>query len=198
MRALLTGLAGFVVLASLTGCGTPSGAAGPVPPVGPPKYVATSCPTPTTEPEASTSAEPGTPASGEPGVHAIGPIGGSGGAIPAGFRLAWVLACPVEIQNLPGRGDWWVQLTERADLDPAQASALLAQLRQPSQPPRAGDICTMDLVEPPYYALVDDNGTAIEPAFPRDSCDKPMASVGKALDDLPYRQLSSTPERPVN
>jgi hypothetical protein len=131
-------------------------------------------------------------------IHAIGPFGGSGGAIPADFRLAWVLACPIEVQNLPGQGNWQTQITERADLDPAQADALLARLRQPSQAARPGQICTADLEVPPYYALVDANGTAVEPAIPADSCGKPLATALKALADLPYRQLSTRQEAPAN
>jgi hypothetical protein len=187
MRALLAGLVGFIVIASLTSCSSPGGAVDAVPPVGPPKYVAASCATPTTVQPSARATAPG-----------LSGFTGSGGAIPDGFQPAWVLACPVEMQNLPGRGNWWVRLTERADLDPAQAKALLAQLRQPSQPHQPGEICTANLVQLPYYALVDARGTAVEPAIPTDSCDKPMDAVGNALQNLPYRQLSSTPERPVS
>lgn len=154
---------------------------GTVPQAGPPKYVAASCPAP----------------SNEPGARAVGPFGGAGGAIPAGFQPAWVLSCPIELRDMPGQGQWQVQLTERADLDAAQAVALLTKLRQPSDAAGPDQICTADGVVWPYYALVDAHGTAIEPAIPVNGCGKPKFDVAKVLGELPYRELSTRPEAPV-
>ncbi|HEY4455809.1 MAG TPA: hypothetical protein VGN81_15960 [Pseudonocardiaceae bacterium] len=183
MRASLAGLAGFAVLAALAGCGRPTA----TPQAGPPKYVATSCPA------------PGPTPSNRPDATAIGPFGGTGGAIPDGFQPSWVLACPIEQRYLPGQGTWQIQVTERADLTANQANALLTQLRKPSAPTDTDQVCAAGpMLLGPYYALVDRHGTAIEPQLPTDACGEVDPDAAKALHDLPYRELSTRPEAPVS
>jgi hypothetical protein len=183
MRAVRIGLIGLAAATVLAGCAGPSvqppGGSGPS--GAPPVYVSTSCPVPAQR----------------PGARAIGPFGGHGGGIPAGFELSWVLGCPIRIGNLPGKGQWQMQVTERADLTAATADTVLGLLRQPSDPTNPNQICTADLEVTPYYALVDPHGTAIEPAIPADSCGKPRAAVLKALDGLPFHTLSTTPQAPI-
>lgn len=181
MRASFAGFAAVLVLA---GCG--SAATGTVPPAGPPKYVAPSCPA------------PGPARPDQPGVIPIGPFGGQGGAIPDGFRPSWVLACPIEQRDLPGQGRWQVQVTERADLTPRQADALLAVLRKPSEPTYPDQVCAAGpALRGPYYALVDGRGTAIEPRLPTETCGDVEPDAAAALHDLPYRELSVRPEVPL-
>ena len=180
MRALLAGLAGLAALV-LVGCGTSAQA----PQAGPPKYVPASCPA------------PGPTPSDRPGVTVLGPFGGGEGAIPAGFQLAWVLACPIEQRYVPGQGLWQTQVTERADLTTSQADALLAVLRASSDASNDDQMCTAQLTVGPYYALVDRHGTAIQPALPTGLCGAIKPEVTKALGALPYRELSVRPEAPV-
>ncbi|HEY4020668.1 MAG TPA: hypothetical protein VGM75_18390 [Pseudonocardiaceae bacterium] len=194
MRALLTGLAGCTAVVLLSGCGTTASSpiTAPALPVAtlpaatlpalPPKYVPASCPTPGAEPTDG---------------NGVGPYGDTGGGIPAGFQPTWVLACPVQPRNLPGKGWRQVQVTERADLDPNQANTLLGVLRQPSDARRADQICTADGLVLTYYALIDAHGTAIEPPIPMTGCNKPKPGVLKALNGLPYRELSTLPEAPT-
>lgn len=180
MRAWYAGLVAVLVL---VGCGAEP--TGPAPAAAAPKYVAASCPA------------PGPTPANRPDVTAIGPFGGGGGSIPAGFQLAWVLFCPIEQRYLPGQGTWRVQVTERADLTASQASALLAVLREPSDATPAGQICAAGLVIGPYYALIDRQGTAIDPALPTGPCGAVKPEVTKALSGLPYREISVLPEAPV-
>jgi hypothetical protein len=77
-----------------------------------------------------------------------------------------------------------IQVTERADLDPSQANALLAILRQPSDPPPADQICTAEGIVLTYYALVDAHGTAIEPSIP-------MTGVAVGTDVVAVGRLGS-------
>jgi hypothetical protein len=112
-------------------------------------------------------------------------------AIPDGFATAAVQRCRTEVRDVPGRGKWNVEITERAD---TPAADLVAQLRRPSDPLTAGP-CTMELVPPPVFLLVDAAGRTVLPAVPTDACGKPRAEVRAALDALPFHTLS---EKQVN
>jgi hypothetical protein len=111
---------------------------------------------------------------------------------PTGFRVSWVLRCVEQVQTLAGRGKWTVLLTQRAD---TPAEDLLAQLRQPADPP-AG-ICSAILVLRPYFALVDTAGNAVRPTIPTDGCGQPKQAVITALEALPFHTVSTTPLRQV-
>jgi hypothetical protein len=111
------------------------------------------------------------------------------GSIPADFGTAWVLRCRTDVRDLPGKGKWQVQITERAD---TAAPELMEQLRKPSDE-RSEGACTLDFVVPPYFVLVDAGGKAILPAVPADGCGKPRQSALRALEALPFRAISETP-----
>ncbi|HEX3783252.1 MAG TPA: hypothetical protein VHX38_26595 [Pseudonocardiaceae bacterium] len=175
MRGWLIGLALLgMVCAVVTGCGrastTSSGTVAVAPVV-----VARSCPTMSTP-------------AGHPTVLGVGTR--RVGAIPVGFRTAWVLRCTQASQQVAGEGQWEVLTTARAD---TPADALVDALRAASQP-RTSQPCSAILPIVPYFALVDTQDTAIAPAIPTDGCGFPQQAVTTALNALPFRTVSSTRE----
>lgn len=115
----------------------------------------------------------------------------NGGGIPSGFQVAWVLRCDVRIETLPGRGQWTVQTTERAD---TSARDLVAALDQPSAPPPTPTLpCPAPLALVNYFALVDAGGHALVPKIPTGVCGQPLPGVTKALAALPFRTVSTKP-----
>lgn len=117
---------------------------------------------------------------------------GSGG-VPQSFVTAWVLRCRSDLRDKPGQGKWTVQVAERAD---APATELVAELRRPSDP-LTNAACTMELVVPPYFVLVDAAGKGVAPAVPTDQCGKPRREALAALDKLAFRVISETPVNQV-
>lgn len=115
------------------------------------------------------------------------------GEVPADFVTTWVLRCRTDVRDLPDRGTWTVQVAERAD---TPASDLVDQLRRASDSRSTGE-CTLEMVLPPYFVLVDAGGKAVLPAVPTDRCGKPRADALKALEALPFRILSETPVNQV-
>ena len=109
--------------------------------------------------------------------------------VPDGFVTAWVLRCRTEIRDLPSKGRWSVIVTERADTDAAE---LVEQLRTPSDP-RSTDACTLEMVVPPHFLLVDAAGNAFLPTMPTDGCGKPRAEARNLLNELAFRTLSEVP-----
>ncbi|TCO47358.1 hypothetical protein [Actinocrispum wychmicini] len=110
------------------------------------------------------------------------------GAVPDGFVTAWVLRCRSEVRDVPDKGKWAVRIEERAD---TAAPDLIAQLRRPSDPAWNG-ACSMELVVPPYFVLVDAAGKAIVPDIPRDGCRKPRREAIAAVNALPFHVVSET------
>ncbi|TWP46879.1 hypothetical protein FKR81_34290 [Lentzea tibetensis] len=111
------------------------------------------------------------------------------GSIPDGFATTWVLRCRTEVREIQGKGEWTIQIAERSDTN---AQELVDQLRRPSDGPTAS-ACTMELVVPPYFLLVDAAGRAVLPQVPVDSCGKPRIEARKALEALPFRTIAETP-----
>jgi hypothetical protein len=132
------------------------------------------------------------PVSAGGGIPFAGPPPTSTPLVPlSGFRVSWVLRCTTKIENLPGRGQWTMQVTSRAD---TSAQALLTQLQQPSDPP-ATTYCPDNLVLLPYFVLVGVDDRAIAPTVPHGPCGQPKAAVAQALEALPFRTISVTPMR---
>lgn len=182
------GLATLLLVTVLSGCGTaatPGGAqvtlapatGAPDGPVrsGPalPGYAGSDCP----KEAGLANLFPAAPPPAEPGP------------VPDGFTPTWVLRCRTEVRDLPGQGQWNVVVTERAD---TAATELVEQLRRPSDP-RTAEACTLELVVPPYFLLVDAAATAILPEVPTDICGKPRREVLELVNSLEYRTLAEAP-----
>src|SRR5438445_13830852 len=118
----------------------------------------------------------------------------AGGPIPADVTIAWVLRCRTEVQPAPGKGNWEVRVTERAD---GPATKLRAALNRRSEPPATG-ACPAIAMIVPYFVLVDSAGKAYLPALPYTSCNLPQSAFIQELNALPFRVVSSTPIRRVD
>lgn len=119
-----------------------------------------------------------------------GPVAQAGG-IPAGFRVAWVLRCETRVEMLPGRGQWQVQVAERAD---TSAGDLIARLNRPGVASTTPSMpCALIAVTISYVALVDAHGRAWAPAVPTGPCGQPSPGVTAALRALRFRTVSITP-----
>ena len=164
----------LVTLAGCSATGTKPGALSITSTSRPARWVAPSCPSPQ--------------APLPPGQAAT-----SGGGIPADFHVVWVLRCESRTETLPGRGQWLVQYTERAD---TSATGLIAQLNRPSAPPATPPVpCALVAVSLDYFALVDAHGRALAPTVPTGPCGQPLPGVATALQALPFRTMSTTPIR---
>ncbi|MEU7846634.1 hypothetical protein AB0B69_04425 [Micromonospora parva] len=82
-------------------------------------------------------------------------------------------------QTWPGRrgGQQQVATERRAE----EIAPLLAALRLPSEPNGGKVACTLDMVVPPWLALLDDRGRWLRPQIPTDACGKPRREVIAAL-----------------
>ncbi|MBM0231828.1 hypothetical protein JNW91_08130 [Micromonospora sp. STR1_7] len=112
------------------------------------------------------------------------------GRIDPSFTPVAAVLCVREIRPRPGGGQEQVASERRAD----EIKALVDALRLPDQ--RAdGDIaCTLDMVVPPWLALLDERGRWLRPYLPTNSCGKPRAEVSAALAEL---RLTTVDTRPV-
>ncbi|MFI6782969.1 hypothetical protein [Micromonospora sp. NPDC050276] len=99
------------------------------------------------------------------------------GFIDPGFTPVAAVICGREIRPGPNGGHEQIA-TERLAKDIAP---LLTALRLPSQETGGNVACTLDMVVPPWLALVDDRLRWLRPSLPTDSCGKPRAEVIAAL-----------------
>jgi len=98
------------------------------------------------------------------------------------------------VQSVPGKGNWQVRVTERAD---GPATKLRAALNRRSEPPAKG-ACPAIAMIVPYFVLVDSAGKGYLPALPYTSCMLPQSQFIQELNALPFRVVSSTPIRLVD
>ncbi|MDG4805817.1 hypothetical protein O7634_03495 [Micromonospora sp. WMMD1120] len=172
MRSSRTALAVALLGMALGGCGGTDIESGVATEPGPAQIVEgwTSCATaapragelitaPTTRPSASAVPEP-----------TIGRID------PAFAPVAAVL-CGREIRPGAGGGQEQIATERRAQ----EIAPLLAALRLPNEKGDGEVACTLDMVIPPWLALVDDRGRWLRPYLPTDPCGKPRAEVTAAL-----------------
>lgn len=165
------GLLAFVFVLSAAGCGKATQPPGSGP----------------DSPDASAFVDLDCPKEHTPGLDPGGvPVARS--ELPADFVTAWVHRCRAESRAKPREGTVIMQIVERAD---APATELIEQLRRPSDP-RTNQPCTLEMVAPPYFLLVDATGRAILPAIPTDPCGKPRPEATRALDAMTFHIVSET------
>ncbi|MBM0277426.1 hypothetical protein [Micromonospora tarensis] len=99
------------------------------------------------------------------------------GRVDPGFTPVAAVLCGREIRPGPNGGQEQLATERRAQ----DIAALLAALRLPNQQVEGEVACTLDMVIPPWLALVDDRGRWLRPYLPTDSCGKPRAEVTAAL-----------------
>ncbi|MEU8329872.1 hypothetical protein [Micromonospora sp. NPDC048839] len=102
------------------------------------------------------------------------------GRVDPAFTPVAAVLCGRELR--PGRGGGQDQVaTERRATQIAQ---LLTALRLPAQDSDRDTNCTLEMIVPPWLALLDDRGRWLRPYLPTDTCGKPRAEVRTALAEL--------------
>ncbi|WP_433126713.1 hypothetical protein ACQPWW_28320 [Micromonospora sp. CA-240977] len=102
------------------------------------------------------------------------------GRIDSAFTPVTAVLCGRELRPGPGGGRDQVATERRA----TQIAPLLAALRLPDQE-SAGDVaCTLDMIVPPWLALLDERGRWLRPYLPTDTCGKPRPELRTALAEL--------------
>ncbi|KOX10889.1 hypothetical protein ADK66_06870 [Micromonospora sp. NRRL B-16802] len=102
------------------------------------------------------------------------------GRIDPAFTPVTAVLCGQQIRPGPAGGTEQVATERRAD----DIDSLLAALRLPDQRGDEEVACTLDLVIPPWVALLDQQGRWLRPHLPVDGCTKPRPEVRAALDGL--------------
>ncbi|MDG4783409.1 hypothetical protein O7614_27525 [Micromonospora sp. WMMD961] len=109
------------------------------------------------------------------------------GRIDPAFTPVAVVLCGRQIRPGAGGGQEQAATERRAeDID-----GLLAALRLPDQRADGEIACTLDLVIPPWLALVDERGRWLRPYLPTDSCRKPRTEVTAALAGLSWKTVDT-------
>ncbi|GGO08340.1 hypothetical protein [Micromonospora parathelypteridis] len=124
-----------------------------------------------------------TPAEPEPRIGRIDPA----------FSPVAAVICGRQIRPGPNGGQEQVATERRAE----EIAALLAALRLPNQRARGENICTLDMVVPPWLALVDDRGRWLRPYLPTTSCGRPRPEVLAALDGSQWTTVDTRTVGPV-
>ncbi|PWR12836.1 hypothetical protein DKT68_02175 [Micromonospora acroterricola] len=109
------------------------------------------------------------------------------GRIDPAFTPVTAVLCGREIRPRPGGGEEQVATERRAD----EIGALVDALRLPDRRPDGEIACTLDMVIPPWLALLDERGRWLRPYLPADACGKPRAEVRAALDGLRLTTVDS-------
>ncbi|WP_347661538.1 hypothetical protein [Micromonospora sp. B9E7] len=109
------------------------------------------------------------------------------GRIDPAFTPIAVVLCGRGIQPGAGGGQEQTATERRAE----ETSALLAALRLPDQQADGEIACTLDMVIPPWLALVDEQGRWLRPYLPTDSCGKPRSEVTAVLAGLPWKTVAT-------
>ncbi|WP_433312173.1 hypothetical protein ACQP0U_26605 [Micromonospora sp. CA-269861] len=117
------------------------------------------------------------------------------GRIDPAFTPVTAVICGREIRPGPNGGQEQIATERHA----REITPLLTALRLPSEQAGGEIACTLDMVIPPWLALVDDRGRWLRPHIPTDSCGKPRAEVIAAsagphwttVDTRTIRQIES-------
>ncbi|WP_157742457.1 hypothetical protein [Micromonospora chokoriensis] len=109
------------------------------------------------------------------------------GRIDPAFTPVAVVLCGREIRPRPNGGQEQTATERRAE----DIGALLAALRLPDQQADGQVACTLDMVIPPWLALVDEQGRWLRPYLPTDSCRKPRTEVTSALAGLQWKTVAT-------
>ncbi|WBB66816.1 hypothetical protein [Micromonospora sp. WMMD812] len=108
------------------------------------------------------------------------------------FTPVAAVLCGQQVQRRPDGGQEMVATERRAD----DVGALVAALRLPDERRAAGP-CTLDMVIPPWLALLDQQGRWVRPGIPVGPCGKPRTEVGEALDGLRMTTVATRPIREI-
>ncbi|WCN80434.1 hypothetical protein [Micromonospora sp. LH3U1] len=182
MRSGRTVLAVVVLGVALAGCGGADIGPGAADEPGPAQIV-----------DAWTSCAKAAPRAGEvltvPGTGTPAPAVDEPeiGRIDPAFTPIAAVLCGREIR--PGATGGQEQVATERHTE--EIAPLLTALRLPHQQVDGDVACTLDMVIPPWLALLDERGRWLRPYLPTDSCDKPRAEVNAALAGLPWTTVDT-------
>jgi hypothetical protein len=109
------------------------------------------------------------------------------GSLPLTFTPVTALRCVTGDKQIAGKGLVFTATLERAD---GNLAALAQALRTPSEAKRPGMMCPMIAMVPPQVVLVAQDGSMLRPKFPVTNCDALLPSALRALNALPWRDVS--------
>ncbi|MET8041200.1 hypothetical protein ABZU25_10045 [Micromonospora sp. NPDC005215] len=109
------------------------------------------------------------------------------GRIGSGFTPVAALLCGREIRPGANGGQEQTATERRAE----EIAPLLAALRLPNEQADGEIACTLDMVIPPWLALLDDKGRWLRPYLPRNVCGRPRAEVSAALAGLSWTTVAT-------
>jgi hypothetical protein len=115
------------------------------------------------------------------------PSGVPEGNLPLTFTPVTALRCVTGERQIAGKGPVFAATLQRAD---GNLAALAQALRTPSEAKRPGMMCPMLAMVPPQVVLVAQDGSMLRPKFPVTSCDLILPSAMRALNALPWRDVS--------
>ncbi|MGC4867991.1 hypothetical protein ACLQ3B_21455 [Micromonospora sp. DT53] len=115
------------------------------------------------------------------------------GRIDPTFTPVAAVTCGREIRPGPNGGQEQVATERRAEA----IAPLLTALRLPSEQAGGEVACTLEMLVPPWLALLDDRGRWLRPHIPTGSCGKPRAEVITALAEPQWTTVDTRTIRPV-
>ncbi|MGW3854192.1 hypothetical protein [Micromonospora arida] len=115
------------------------------------------------------------------------------GRIDPAFTPVAAVICGREIRPGPNGGQEQIATERRAE----QIAPLLTALRLPSEQTGGEVACTLDMVIPPWLALLDERGRWLRPHIPTDSCGKPRGEVMDALAEPTWTTVDTRTIRQI-
>ncbi|MFG1842730.1 hypothetical protein ACGFH8_30385 [Micromonospora sp. NPDC049175] len=109
------------------------------------------------------------------------------GRIDSAFTPVAAVLCGREIRPGAGGGRDQVATERRA----TQIDSLVAALRLPDQESGRDTACSLEMLVPPWLALLDDRGRWLRPYLPSGGCGKPRPEVLAALAELSTTTVDS-------
>ncbi|MFF0471372.1 hypothetical protein ACFYPX_28540 [Micromonospora zamorensis] len=109
------------------------------------------------------------------------------GRIDPAFTPVAAVLCGREIRPGVNGGQEQTATERRAE----QIAPLLAALRLPNEQADGEIACTLDMVIPPWLALLDDRGRWLRPYLPTNVCGRPRAEVSDALAGLSWTTVDT-------
>jgi hypothetical protein len=109
------------------------------------------------------------------------------------FHAVTAVTCGEEVRQLPGRGQWAVDVRRVATRGVAQ---LQAAYDRPDEPRTQGP-CLPMLINYPTVVLVDASAHALVPTSPNDPCGQPQAAVAQGFQGTTWQVVSTHPVRQI-
>jgi hypothetical protein len=103
------------------------------------------------------------------------------------FHAVTVVTCGQEPRELPGQGQWLVEVRRIAT---GGVAALQTAFGRPNEPQPTNVICTDNLIAVPPLILVDGKGQTLTPTAPVNGCHKPQQQFLAAVRAVSWQDVS--------